>query len=334
MRIGFLTSHRGQEQFPELHWEIIHFLEKKGHEVIHSMDVSLASLIPKSYPEREKIFLEYFKRLDTCDVVLAECSIQSTKVGFGLAYLREKGKPIIIVSEKGSQGDYSTSGEVYSEIENMIVAEYTKDTLLSVIAETIELMDERLDKRFTMIFPAWLMAKLETTARDKKLPKAVYIRQLLEESLKKDDNTPMMYPYIPYFQTTRYRVHAMIELANIKPGEKAADLGSGDGRIVVALAQNGAIATGYELDEKLINNSLENIKRAGVNATILKKDFWEEDLSVYDIICVYPMPDIMEGLEEKLQKELRPGSRVLLNYYPFPNWKETMKKDYVYLYTK
>lgn len=334
MKIGFLTSHRGQEKYGKEYWEIIHFLEKKGHEVVHSMDVSLESLIKLTYPERERIFGNHFATLETCDMVLAECSIQSTQVGFGLAYLREKGKPLIIISEKGSQGNYSPLGDVYSEVESMIVAEYTKDTILSIISNALEFMSEKLDKRFTMIFPAYLMAKLETTARQKKLPKAVYIRQVIEESLKKDNNTTMMAPYVPYFQTTRYRVDAMIELADIKPGEKAADLGSGDGRIVVALAQKGAIATGYELDETLINTSLENIKNADVSATILKKDFWEEDLRIYDVICVYPMPDIMETLEEKLQRELRPGTRVLLNYYPFPHWKEAVKKDNVYLYIK
>lgn len=141
-------------------------------------------------------------------------------------------------------------------------------------------------------------------------------------------------PIIPYFQTTRYRVQAMIELAAIKPGEKAADLGSGDGRIVIELAKNGAITTGYELDENLIKISEEHIKNADVEATILHKDFWKENLRQYTLICVYPMPDIMEALENKLLKELLPGSQVLLNYYPFPNWKETQKKDNVYLYIK
>lgn len=143
-------------------------------------------------------------------------------------------------------------------------------------------------------------------------------------------------PFIPYFQTTRYRVQAMIDLANIKQGEPAADLGSGDGRIVIALAKAGAIVTGYELDETRIKESEENIKLAGAehNATIVQKDFWQEDLSKYSIITVYPMPDVLEALEEKLQKELKKGSRVLLNYYPFPHWRETEKKDHVYLYQK
>lgn len=144
----------------------------------------------------------------------------------------------------------------------------------------------------------------------------------------------MSLPYIPYFQTTRYRVQAMIDLAEIKPGEKAADLGSGDGRIVIACANAGAITTGYELDESLLKLSEENIKKADVKerAHILQKDFWREDLSQYKIITVYPMPDIMDVLEKKLRDELKPGARVLLNYYPFPNWQYITTKDNIYLY--
>lgn len=126
----------------------------------------------------------------------------------------------------------------------------------------------------------------------------------------------------------------MIDLAEIQPGEKAADLGSGDGRILIALAKGGAIATGYELDDKLFQLAKENIAAAAVQATLLKKDFWFEDLSKYSIICCYPMPTIMGRLEKKLQTELKPGSRVLLNYFPFKHWKLEKTKDNIFLYQR
>lgn len=175
-------------------------------------------------------------------------------------------------------------------------------------------------------------------------------------------------PYIPYFTTSRYRVQAMIDLANVKPGERAADLGTGDGRIAIALAKAGAIVDAYELDDQRIKEAKENIKNnfpvipdvilnpvvigsetkqshlyshpeliSGsdiIPPTILKKDFWYQDLSNYSIICCYPMPDIMGRLEHKLQQELKPGSRVLLNYFPFTHWKLEKTKDNIYLYKK
>src|SRR5258706_13190090 len=107
-------------------------------------------------------------------------------------------------------------------------------------------------------------------------------------------------PYIPYFQTTRYRVQTIIDLAQVTQNEEAADLGSGDGRIVIALAQAGARAHGYELDANLQKLSQANITKAELtNAFIHEKDFWQEDLSKYTVITIYPMPDIMKALEKK-----------------------------------
>ena len=183
MKIGILASHRGQNQYKDQYNAVIQFLEKKGHTLVHSMDTSLDSLILLNYVERERKFYDFFQELEQCDVVIGECSIQSTYVGFGLAYLRQKGKPIIIISQKGSGGQYATKGEVYSEMENMMVTEYEPFNMLSIIDDAISFMQERLDKRFTMIFPANLMAKLESMSKKKRLPKAVYIRQLLEDRL-------------------------------------------------------------------------------------------------------------------------------------------------------
>lgn len=153
----------------------------------------------------------------------------------------------------------------------------------------------------------------------------------------------MTIPYIPYFTTSRYRVAAMIELAEITPGEKAADLGTGDGRIAIALAKAGAVVTAYELDDERIEEAKRNIEQEWIpgqarddraKPVIIKKDFWTEDLSQFSIVCCYPMPTIMGRLEKKLKDELKPGSRVLLNYFPFTHWKLEKTKDNIFLYKK
>ena len=142
-------------------------------------------------------------------------------------------------------------------------------------------------------------------------------------------------PKIPYFTTSRYRVQTMVELADIKSTDKGADLGTGDGRITIAMAKAGLQMVGYEIDPNLKKLAEENILKENLtNAIILDKDFWQEDLSPYSIICCYPMPTIMGKLERKLQEELQPGARVLLNYFPFLHWKAKTIKDNVYLYMK
>lgn len=128
----------------------------------------------------------------------------------------------------------------------------------------------------------------------------------------------------------------MVELSGVKPGDKVADLGSGDGRISLAFGKNGALVTGFELDPTLAQTSKELTTQEKLenNVTILIQDFWDVNLSPFDIVTVYPMPDIMKELELKLQTELKKGAVALTNYYPFPNWMHRKTKDKIYKYIR
>ncbi len=127
----------------------------------------------------------------------------------------------------------------------------------------------------------------------------------------------------------------MIRLAKIKKGDKVADLGSGDGRIVIAFAQNGAVAHGYEINPLLYVISIQNLRKNGVHerAKIYLKDLWRVDLSPYDIVTLYGNFPMMSRLEKKLQKELRTGARVISNHFKFPKWNSEKEED-LYLYVK
>lgn len=189
MKIGLLASYRGQKQYDKEHRAIIDHLQKRGHTVIHNMDTHIEVLAAMSYADREAIFMEHYKRLEVCEIVVAECSLQSTQVGFGLSYLRMKGKPIVMISKKGAQQQLEPKGEIYSNIEHLYIAEYDDSDLAEVLDDAVDYMSEQLDKRFTMIFPSELMARLEELSVKKKLPKAVFIRQLIEKSLAEDSTS-------------------------------------------------------------------------------------------------------------------------------------------------
>lgn len=126
----------------------------------------------------------------------------------------------------------------------------------------------------------------------------------------------------------------MISLSDIKSGEKAIDLGSGDGRLVIALAKKGIEAHGYEINPFLVWLSRNNIKRVGLEgeAFIHFKNFWYVDFSEFNVVTVYGISYMMKRLEAKLRKELKPGSRIVSNCFAFPNWPYFKKEDKVYLY--
>lgn len=139
----------------------------------------------------------------------------------------------------------------------------------------------------------------------------------------------------PYAAIGRKRLEILLSLVSINKKDVVVDLGSGDGRIVIELAKHAKEAHGYEINPLLVLISIINIKRAGVkNAHIHWKSMWHEDFSRYNLITIYCSGHIMGNLEEKLQKEAKKGTRILMNYYHFPTWKPKKKKQDAYLYIK
>jgi cyclopropane fatty-acyl-phospholipid synthase-like methyltransferase len=138
-------------------------------------------------------------------------------------------------------------------------------------------------------------------------------------------------PFVPIDKTV---LKKMIALLQVQPGEKAADLGSGDGRIVIELARAGAHAVGYEINPLLALTSRKNIKKAEITkrASIQWKDFWTQDLSSFQVITLFGMPHMMKRLQEKLAKELRPGARVISHQFMFPDWPVSHQESQLYLY--
>ncbi|HRN96118.1 MAG TPA: class I SAM-dependent methyltransferase [Candidatus Levybacteria bacterium] len=139
---------------------------------------------------------------------------------------------------------------------------------------------------------------------------------------------------VPYVPSTWHKIDVMMELANPQPGEKMVDLGSGDGRIVIAFAKKGIESHGYEINSELALLSESKILDENLDekAFIHIADFWEADLSSFNIVIIYGMTSIMTHLEEKLKTELKPGSRVISAIFHFPNWEPTTQKDNVSLY--
>ncbi len=145
---------------------------------------------------------------------------------------------------------------------------------------------------------------------------------------------PMIFYGAVFASSTPEIIEKMMVFANIKTGEKTADIGSGDGRLVIAMAKRGAEAHGYEINPLLVWLSRRNIKKAGLNgqAFIHWKNLWRVDFSEFSVVTVYGISYMMKKLETKLKKELKPGARVVSKYFTFPSWPYSKKEDNIYLY--
>lgn len=146
----------------------------------------------------------------------------------------------------------------------------------------------------------------------------------------------------PFVSAPVHIVDRMLEMARLKPGETLFDLGSGDGRIVIAAAEKyKAKAVGVEISPKLVAQANEAIQKEGVSdqATVVQGDAVEADVSRADVVTMYLAAALNEKLRPRLEKLLHAGARVISLDYAVPGWKasriereEGRRTHLIYLY--
>jgi len=117
-------------------------------------------------------------------------------------------------------------------------------------------------------------------------------------------------------------VEKMLDLARVTPGDTVMDLGSGDGRTVIAAARRGARAIGIEYDEDMVQLSRARAREAGVagRAEFRRADLFQTDFSPATVITMFLLPEINRKLRPALLK-LRPGTRIVTNTFTMGEWE-------------
>lgn len=117
-------------------------------------------------------------------------------------------------------------------------------------------------------------------------------------------------------------VQKMLEIAKVTPQDVVVDLGSGDGRTVIAAAKLNANATGIEYNPDMVALSKKKAEEEGVSerAKFLQADLFSYDLSKATVITMFLLPDINLKLRPKLL-DLKPGTRVVSNTFTMGEWK-------------
>ena len=126
----------------------------------------------------------------------------------------------------------------------------------------------------------------------------------------------------PFVITPTNVVAVMLDMARVGPGDRLIDLGSGDGRIVLAAAQRGATATGIEIDARLVERSRESARRMKLEdrATFVTQDLFETDFSSASVVTLYLLPDVNRRLAPKFLATLAPGTRIVSHDYGLGEW--------------
>ena len=116
-------------------------------------------------------------------------------------------------------------------------------------------------------------------------------------------------------------VDTMLDIAGVSERDVVMDLGSGDGRTVIAAALRGARAIGVEFDAELVELSRATAVAAGVaeRATFVNADLFETDLSPATVITMFLLPELNSRLRPRLL-ELAPGTRIVSNTWDLEEW--------------
>ncbi len=165
---------------------------------------------------------------------------------------------------------------------------------------------------FTLTLSVWLAAPMAATAQE------------YTPSVGQDGKDVIWVP------TPEELITAMLDMAKVTQNDYVIDLGSGDGRIVIAAAKRGARALGVEYNPDMVELSRKNAQKEGVSdkAKFVQGDIFATDFSQATVITMYLLPDLNLKLRPKIL-EMKPGTRVVSHAFSMGDWEadETTNLD-------
>jgi len=128
----------------------------------------------------------------------------------------------------------------------------------------------------------------------------------------------------PYVNSPQEVVQKMLQMANLKKGETLFDLGCGDGRIIIAAAEQFRVkAVGVEISSHEVKTAMAAVKKHGLqdSVKVIHGDMLQQDLSPADVVTLYLTTTANESLRPNLERYLKMNARVVSYDYPIPGWK-------------
>jgi SAM-dependent methyltransferase len=128
----------------------------------------------------------------------------------------------------------------------------------------------------------------------------------------------------PYVATDYEVVDAMLAMAEVRPNDFVVDLGSGDGRILIAAARShGARGLGVDIDPARIREARANARAAGVTHRVdfRRQDLFETPLDEADVVTLYLTEEVNRRLRPRILSQMRPGTRVVSHDFGMGEWR-------------
>lgn len=127
---------------------------------------------------------------------------------------------------------------------------------------------------------------------------------------------------VPYLGTRPEVIDKMLDMAAVGPGDRVLDLGTGDGRILIAAAWRGASGTGIDIDPVLIGEAKAAAIRAGVadRTRFMAQDLFVTPVRGHSVVTMFLLPQVNLRLRSRLLRDLAPGSRIVSHAFDMADW--------------
>jgi 2'-deoxynucleoside 5'-phosphate N-hydrolase len=185
MKIYFTASiSGGTEELRKNYDLIIETLKNLGHSVMvdHFMNKTIDDLHKQTREEALAIQKSMSRRKRQADIVLFEVSAPSLGVGQELDYALRENKQVIALYIPGRKPHV-----LFDEgADHLLLAEYTPRNLKEVLRDAIEESQDRMDVRFNFFIPQSIVRYLDWISKNRKLPRAVFLRRLIEHEMEAD----------------------------------------------------------------------------------------------------------------------------------------------------
>jgi SAM-dependent methyltransferase len=132
---------------------------------------------------------------------------------------------------------------------------------------------------------------------------------------------------VVWVPTPEILVEKMLDMAKVTPQDIVVDLGSGDGRNIIAAAKRGARARGVEFNPQMVELSRNVAEKEGVSklATFVEHDMFTADISDATVLALFLLPDNLRRLRDSFLN-LKPGTRIVLNTFAIPEWEADLEE--------
>lgn len=186
MKIYFTASMTGKNQYERNYQQIVEVLKNLGHKVIadHILNVDSDALNEESSDQRIEHNKQLNRWLTSSDFVVAEVSYPSVSVGYEIALALEKGTPVLALHEE-SRTPSALAGE---HSDKFVMTSYNLDDLSRDLQFLVNDMLDRMDTRFNFFISPKHQNYLDWIAKNKKIPRAVFLRRLIEKDMAQNED--------------------------------------------------------------------------------------------------------------------------------------------------